>query len=95
MRSPCGQLPGNGLRRGPGGRFSSVEDTEKTHGRRPCSPSPSQPRLLFTCPSLGSGCELVTASMLPCSCLAQTPPNALMLQPLATRPRPPSALVSL
>lgn len=37
----------------------------------------------------------VTASTPPCPCLAQTPPNALTLQPQATRPCLPSVLALL
>lgn len=39
-------------------KLSSLGRPVKTSGRRPCSPAPSQPRLLLISPSLGSGCEL-------------------------------------
>lgn len=56
---------------------------------QPASPALHLPQLQLW---LGAS---VTASTAPCPCLAQTPPIALMLQPLAMRPSLPSALALL
>lgn len=93
VRDHCGQLPGNGPshRRGPWGSFPSWEVTMKTSGR-PLQPAPGQPCLLFIFQLSLWLWASVIATTLPCPCLAQTPPNALMLQPLAMRPSLPSLL---